>query len=81
MPQDYLTNPCLKTYPFGCADCEADAAAFKSGALRAPFIQRLDLTLPWFLFHVKKIQQKVSQKTGVDLIDGQGLPLPAPYRL
>ncbi len=40
MPQEYLTIPASEPYPFGCAYCEADAAAFKSGALRAPFVQR-----------------------------------------
>ena len=59
MPQEYLTIPVFELYPFGCADFEADAAAFKSGAVRAPFIQRLDLTLPRLLFPVKKMQQNI----------------------
>jgi hypothetical protein len=44
MPQEYLTIPAFKTYPFGFADCEADAAAM-SGALRTPFIQQR-ITMP-----------------------------------
>jgi hypothetical protein len=29
MPQEYLTMPVLESYPFGFADCEAEAAAFR----------------------------------------------------
>jgi hypothetical protein len=29
VPEDYLTTPAFESYPFGFADCEADAAAFR----------------------------------------------------
>ena len=60
MPKEYLTNPCLRAYPFGCL-CEADAAAFRR-ALQALFIQR------WIIISeiqtvCKEIAEKVSQKS------------------
>ncbi len=83
MPQEYLTIPVFELYLFGCADFEADAAAFLSRARRER-LSSSDLISPYhgFCFLLKKNQQNLSQKTGVGLIAFTVRGSPAhPYRM
>ncbi len=49
MPQEYLTIPVFELYLFGCADFEADAAAFLSRARRER-LSSSDLISPYHGF-------------------------------
>jgi hypothetical protein len=63
MPYECLANP-FDAYPFGFADCEADAAAFRRARREAPFIQRRN-TMPQFRFSVNDFQKKFLGNGGV----------------
>jgi hypothetical protein len=78
MPLRVSHDPCLqRSLPF--RSCEANAAAFPSGALRAPFIQRL-ITITRFLITAKQLPKNaqirlIGRCAYAYRAGGQGLPL------
>ena len=72
-------TPVFEPYPFGCADCEADAAAFRR-ARSERFSSSDKSSIARFRFSVKKMSQKSfsERRRGRSSRWRPGLPLPVP---